>query len=260
MNVKTKTGDGSSEEKTIYEYCGQYKDVLSKDNIEKNLNRYLEELKNKDENHTPSILQINHLRDAITANMVGVVVHLQKTYEGFIILEDLDKEEMNKHLESALYNKFQALGWIPPHIKDVIQLRKSVREQQKSDKSIIKSSQLGVIIFVDPSCTSKNCPCCGENQTKHNNPDMKLRQHRFICKSCGFDTYYFYPQEKQVEDPNPEVDGEKEKFQFLKDVDDPDKVAAYNIAKKIIKVEDIGKWDYHCPRIKIKTEQESSME
>ncbi len=246
--------DGKPFEKTIYEYCKEYESVLSKEKIKKDLSRYLTELKSENESHTPDVSKINHIRDAITANMVGVIVHLQKqkNYSGFIVLEDLGEEQMNRHffnsnenissrLEQALYNKFQALGWVPPHIKDIFQLRKSFGEQQKKNNKksnqFIKS-QFGNIVFVDEEKTSKNCPHCGKTlglNSKKLNDDLKFRQRRFVCQSCGFDTYYFYPLEKQVEDPDPQVNNNsncKEKFQFLKDIDDPDKVAAYNIAKR----------------------------
>ena len=140
LNINIKT-DKRDLETTIYHYCDKYKDIISKECIEKDLNRYLDELKNQDERHTPSILQINHLRDAMTANMVGVITHLyrDRKYPGFILLEDLDKgktkenDNIHNRLEVALYNKFQSLSLVPPHVKDIIQLREDVRKQQQKD-------------------------------------------------------------------------------------------------------------------------------
>ena len=241
-------------EKTIYEYSTKYKDVLSKEQIKTELNCYLEELFKNKTSHTPEILQINHLRDAITANMVGVICHLQKTYPGFVILEDLepgrinrvsdgfqDDENIARRLENALYNKFQALGSVPPHVKDIIQLREDVRKQQKNNKS----SQIGVIVFVDEKNTSKNCPYCEEKVNISS--DEKYRQQRFICKSkkCGFDTYFFKNEKERVKDHNPKVNlnNFKEEFKTFKDINDPDKVAAYNIAKKLRTSNEISKME-----------------
>jgi len=149
-------------------------------------------------------------------------------------------------LENALYNKFQALGLVPPHVKDIIRLREDVRDQQESKKSQVKSSQIGAIVFVDEANTSKDCPYC-EKKQEGNHYDEKFRQHRFICTGhsspCGFDTYHFKPEEEQVESPNPEVQKNtyRKEFELFKDIDDPDKVAAYNIAKKITDPDKIGK-------------------
>ena len=253
--------DEQNKEETIYYYREKYKDIWSKDDIKASLDRYLNELKRKDESHTPSILQINHLRDALTANMVGVIFHLYKTHPGFVVLEDLWKKHKDFHhdasiarnLETALYNKFQAIGLVPPHVKDIIQLREDVREQQKKDKELIKSSQIGTIVFVDAKNTSKNCPYCEKPRHKEekDEKDEKFKQHRFRCKpkseseSCNFDTYAFKTEEDRAKVYTPEVkqDSYNEKFQFLKDIDDPDKVAAYNIAKKLKDSKDIGKME-----------------
>ena len=240
-------------EETIYEYCTEYKDILSEETIKQNLDCYLKKLIEKqDESHTPSILQINHLCKAIAGNMVGVISHLYKTYKGFVVFEDLWKEHKDfyydagvaRDLEVALYNKFQSLSLVPPHVKDIIQLREDVRKQQ-NNKGSMKSSQIGAIVFVDEFDTSKKCPCCEEKCTITNANDMKYIQKRFICQSCGFDTYAFKTEEERVKDYTQVVKQESydEKFQFLKGIDDPDKVAAYNIAKKITDSKNIGRWE-----------------
>ena len=162
----TETGKETRKEtgtvQTIYRYCKKYEGIpikkkdgtvyyYTKDNIKNSLQAYLDSLKNgnlkkKAENHTPSILQINHLRDALVANMLGVICFLQKTYPGFVILEDLKEYTINKHffdseenisrrLENALYSKFQTLGHVPPHVKDIIRLREDIRDRQKDQKN-----------------------------------------------------------------------------------------------------------------------------
>ena len=282
LNIETSNG-----EKTVYWYCKKYENIsldLKKDikydqgSIKNSLNHYLEELRKKErdsylnqseekrykEDHTPSILQINHLRDALAANMVGVIYHLQKTHPGFIMLENLVKgiidrhffnhnENISRRLENALYNKFQSLGLIPPHVKDIISLREKMRNKQQSskmekskqnhsNKHIESSSQIGAVFFVNPENTSQNCPYCEAKQNRKHWRKEKLIQKRFICDSCGFDTYYFKTEKERVANYKPEVNNEnKKKFELFKDINDPDKVAAYNIAKKIKSSEEIGK-------------------
>ena len=283
LNIQTSEG-----EKTIYWYRKEYENILinsqknikyDKQSIKNALNHYLNKLTQKDDHHTPTILQINHLRDAITANMVGVICHLQKSYPGFVILEDLGESDIKKHflqsnenisrrLENALYNKFQSLGLVPPHVKDIICLREDIRKKQKEQNKkakseqnkTVKSSQIGAIVFVDESETSKTCPYCEEKQEsdkldkneksefKKKKEDEKFRQQRFICgdsSPCGFDTYHFKPKEERMENYAPEINkaSYKKEFDLFKDINDPDKVAAYNVAKKITNPSKIGKMD-----------------
>ncbi len=218
LNIKTSDG-----EKTIYWYRKEYENIplqideqgniqitYNKSSIQNSLNNYLQQLKQENNTHTPTILEVNHLRDAITANMVGVICHLQKKYPGFIILEDLKKHDIDKHffqsneniarrLEYALYNKFQTLSLVPPHVKDIIRLREENKKSQdnknkQKDKkskgkhknsnnimadqlksfgsvhpskqdtgkfsSELNLSQVGAIVFVPEEDTSKTCPYC----------------------------------------------------------------------------------------------------
>ena len=239
--------------------------------------------------HVPPIEKINHLRDALVANMVGVIMHLQHRYPGIVMLEDLDMDLIQEHfqalnidisrrLEFALYRKFQSLGKVPPHLKDLIQRRERLhaKRNQEIDEAADKkykewlrkprnenadtqkkaeqekifkqqanaeirreknfSSQIGAIVFVDEYKTSKNCPHCGRSMSwgPEIEKRLKFEQHRFICgksKSCGFDTDRF------VESPHPEPplaqETEGTEFDYLREIDDPDKVAAYNVAGKI---------------------------
>ena len=263
LNIKTSSG-----EKTIYWYIKKYEGIplkldkqgniqiaYNKRNIQNALNSYLNQLRQNNTSHTPSIEQINHLRDAITANMVGVICHLQKTYPGFVILEDLSKGQINRHffnnneniarrLEYALYNKFQTLGLIPPHVKNIIQLREDIsasksgknkKKQNDSENNTNKLSQIGSIIFVDEKYTSTTCPYC-ENQCKKELKIEKFKQNRFRCEICGFDTYFFKHEEK-INDycPKSDENQKKKEFELFKDLNDNDKVAAYNIAKRSLK-------------------------
>ena len=72
-----------------------------------------------------------------------------------------------------------------------------------------------------------------------NNIDSKLKfeQHRFSCgekNSCGFDTDRF-AESPHAEPPlaQPSQGGPTPDFEEFREIDDPDKVAAYNVAGKI---------------------------
>lgn len=176
--------------------------------------------------HTPTFEQINNLKQALVANMVGIICHLQETYPGYIFLEDLKKASIdnqfnqnNSHiarkLEFSLYKKLQSLGLVPPHIKDIVALREVIRK--KDDKF---NCQFGIMIFINEENTSKTCPYCRKKSRKDN--VKKMQKHAFDCDpendsaSCGFTTC-----------------STKKEFQFLKSIDNPDSLAAFNIASKI---------------------------
>ena len=295
-SILLKMGD-----KEIYYFDKRFEGLLIKDsvkytadNILESLKAYLNELKiNGDSEHKPSVEKLNHLRDSIVSNMVGVIALLQKTYPGFVILEDLNtsaiKEQfcdlyinVSNRLEFKLLNKFQTLGLAPPHIKSLIDIREDLRNKREkeaeeelrkenkikkekdlrhklSEKMKDYSTQFGAIIFVNERGTSKACPRCEREQdfkkvnakntndkysflkkmscieeiTDNNKLDrkiletLKFDQHRFLCgehkdTDCEFDT-------KDI------------RYSFLSEISDPDKVAAYNISKKIKKYQDIDK-------------------
>ena len=66
----------------------------TKDNIKRSFSLYCDDIYGK---HRVTEDKINHLRNALVANMIGVIGFLQKKYPGFIILEDLNKNLINKH-------------------------------------------------------------------------------------------------------------------------------------------------------------------
>ncbi len=205
--------------------------------LEKILNNYLQELDEKNKFFDEeTILKINHLRDAITANMVGIIFYLQNTLEmkGYIGLENMDikkaelekrlkenrekdkdletgkeskmidehfdqsNEDISRRFEWALYRKFANTSEVPPQIKESILLREE-----------FATNQFGIIKFVKIEGTSSNCPNCGEKSGKTNN--------NFVCKyknSCTFDS--------------------REKRTLLEqNLNNSDEVAAYNVAKNV---------------------------
>ena len=278
--------------------------TYTRNSIHKALQGYLKELLQEKvkptgaaNKHVPPIEKINHLRDALVANIVGVIMYLQQRYPGIVILEDLKMDLIQEHfqklninisrrLEFALYRKFQSLGTVPPHLKDLIQRRERVHanlkqeideaadkeykewlhennntdseEQEKQKKQFWRetnerirkeknfTTQIGAIVFVDEYNTSKNCPYCGKSIDWRSKiaDKLKFEQHRFSCgkeNSCGFDTDLF------VESPHPEPplaqpsqSGPTPDFKAFREIDDPDKVAAYNVTKKMQDWQKIG--------------------
>ena len=227
-------------EKIVYYFSSKHKNLLSKNKIKDGLDYYLEKLRcdklkredkkekrlNAYSKHTPTIEQLNHLRDSIASNIVGILSFLQRKYLGVVVLEDLSKGQIDKQfyehqeniarrLENKLYQKFQTSGLVPPHIKNIVELRKSDEKMKKL--------QLGVLFYVSERNTSSECPYCRTvwDFNKEEKNKMKFEEHRYVCgksNPCGFDT-------KNISD----------KFKDFEDINDPDKVAAFNVAKRRVK-------------------------
>lgn len=209
----------------IYFYRPNLEQVNSKDQIEEMLNDYLKDLRSHNqERDILTIEKINHLRDALASNMIGVINHLYKNFLGMIALENLNESDIQSHfmksnenisrrLEWRLYNKFQTQCLVPPQIKETILIRQT--------KSI---NQFGLIHFVPKEYTSQTCPQCSKivtysyennqvcdekylNKNKNKfssqkkeeikNKNKKLKKdyeknkfgkNRFKCSHCDFDT------------------------------------------------------------------------
>jgi len=156
---------------------------LQKDIIEE-LKKYLEDLENKNIfEDTETIEKINHLRDAITANIVWIIYFLQKKYPWKIYLENLETKapqqetfsfkkwkswdyteieekmidghfrqsntDISRRLEWWLYRKFQESWFVPSNLKQTILL-----------KDEFKQYQFGIINFIKVKATSSTCPYC----------------------------------------------------------------------------------------------------
>ncbi len=215
--------------------------------IKADLKDYLLKLdkKNKFED-IEQIEKINHLRDAITANMVGIIFHLQNVLgmNGFIGLENLDvirkellenekqedkkmieehfdqsNEDISRRLEWALYRKFANVGDVPPQIKESILLRNDFLTYQIG---ILKFVKVGGTsrgcpnckIFWDNGCGSKcnpKCSRCLENEEYKKSKNKNI----YICKDvkkCKFST-------------------EENRNLLEENLNNSDEVAAYNVAK-----------------------------
>lgn len=219
--IKHKAGEREQYSILCYFSVDQEKIILI-DAMQKDLQSYLDDMRQDCTMQTVTVEQINHLRDAITANMVGIIAHLFAQYPGIINLENLHStDEIGRHfqasneniarrLEWALYRKFQKIGLVPPRLKQTIFLRE--------DKESYRLNQFGIIHFIPTKETSATCPYCGENTPMPQRQEDKFERHAYICrknnKYCGFDT-------RKPSDP-------------LTKINNSDSVAAYNIAKSKI--------------------------
>ncbi len=167
--------------------------VYSRNNLQNDLQEYLNSLKKDGLMQEHTIQQINNLRDAITANMVGIISFLHEKYPAIINLENLqtkkhidnhrtkNEESIARRLEWALYRKFQKKGLVPPNLKQTIFLR---------EDSTNPLNQFGIIHFIPTTCSSSRCPRCLENAITEKRKEDKWDKHRYECTNtnCRFST------------------------------------------------------------------------
>ena len=183
-------------------------------------------------------------KKALAGNMIGILDHLYQEEKGFIVLENLDERQLDKQtknstsnhrqLERSLYQKWQGHCTVPPKVN-----MPSMWQELSGQKT--KPIQLGNILLIDESGTSKNCPVCGVKNGEYNFDkknekslriknlnlvDQKWIQHRFGCVglntgNCGFDT----GSTKVMPNIIPVLKG-------LNGLTTSDDVASYNIAKR----------------------------
>jgi len=215
LQIKSKPTEKNSYQYIIY-YSPENEKIMSHEKMQRYLQDYLDYLRADNlAKEYISIEKINHLRDAITANMVGIIAFLFKQYPGIINLENLvethskkNNENIERRLEWSLYKKFQKFGLVPPQLRQTVLLRKGKEEDNQCN-------QLGIIHFVPEKDTSARCPFCGNTMSMSVRKEDKFKYHNFVCDKCGFDT----------QKPGAP-------FNFIKNSDD---IAAYNIATKQLK-------------------------
>jgi hypothetical protein len=164
--------------------------------------------------------QINQTKRALAGNMIGVIYYLYQKYRGIISIEDLKQTKVEsdrnkfegnieRPLEWALYRKFQQEGYVPP-ISELIKLRELEKFPLKDVKQpkYENIQQFGIIKFVSPEETSTTCPKCLRRFKDYD----KNKQEGFCKCQCGFDT--------------------RNDLKGFEGLNDPDKVAAFNIAKR----------------------------
>lgn len=210
LNIENR---GKLENENLYFYNERFKDILSLEAIKKELQGYYNLLKSKKAVEVITVNKINHLRDALCANAVGILSYLQKQYFGMMFLENLELSNKNKRIEEfsgnlasriewRILQKFQTLLLVPPVYKQVMVLQ---------DKKFI--NQLGIVAYIESRGTTKECPHCS---TKNGDNSEKWSNHAYKCRNtmCNFDT------------------SDQGKRRGLISLDNSDSLAAYNIAKR----------------------------
>lgn len=206
---------------------------------------------------------INSYRNAIVANMVGVIMFIynklkqDRNTDGYISFEGLSREKISKHfkdfegsidipLRTALLIKLQNGCLVPP----VLELHKLSNEDKYicdenglTDKSIkdflktdTKNKYYGVIAFVPEALTSKCCPLCGKriSESGQHGDAMECDDENgchFVIDDSG-NADYSHLNESNILNYLKPFDGEKKTY--FSSLNCNDKVAAYNIAKRAI--------------------------
>lgn len=218
--------------KTPVYYLNRKYDIETPKAIKEKLAKYLQR---DDANILIEESKINHLREAIVANMVGILSYLYQKYPCIIALENLEKDIIESHrdqfagsitrfLEYALYRKFQKANLIPPKIKDIVKIREDIRVNAIEGTKITREDhlrQFGIVFFVDEKGTGWHCPKCKKNNPPDPSPSDPKIDLRVVRKKEG----YF-----KCTNDNCDFDTRNTTGEF-KCIDDQDKVAAFNIAK-----------------------------
>ncbi|GHV42792.1 hypothetical protein FACS1894180_0100 [Bacteroidia bacterium] len=224
--------------------------VATIENIKHELEDYFQEQKqirqsddNKEKEDKLLESYINKARNALVANMIGVIDFIRKQYQCYIVLEDLNQSVIESHrtefngditrfLEFKLYQKMQNYGFVPP-IKGIAELRE--REGKKL-------KQVGIVRFVDEEETSLICPNCGKKAYSKSD-DYVYNSDKgkgiFKCKKYEIlnftkqteeiiHTGKYYP--KDIHKPC-EYHNRDNQMQFS-DLITNDAIAAFNIAKR----------------------------
>lgn len=214
LNIKNR---GQIASYPLYYFDERFEDIVSKEHIRDTLQSYYDKLKKKEFVQKISIDRINNLRNALCANIVGIINHLQKEYLGFVVFEKLsisnnihkiatDSSYLGSKVEIKLLQKFQSLSLAPLYTKRILEIN------NKCQKNFL---QVGLFLYIPQKDTSKSCPSCGcDKGDKDYIEKMKWEEHAYVCRKCGFDTR----------------DASKRKG--LIDLDNSDSVATYNIAKR----------------------------
>ncbi len=174
----------------IYKYDLEFENIISKEEIEKILKDYINKLQN---NNLIYEEEINNLRQAIAANIVGVISYLQDLYPGILVLENLLEESRKKHFQQEnfvidsqidwiLYRKMQTKSLCPPNIKNFKSLKELTNNSQKF-------FQFGCMIFVPEENTSRQCPNCEKYylnyMSKEDFEKQKFQQRSIKCPNCN---------------------------------------------------------------------------
>lgn len=146
-----------------------------KEEIEEELNQYIKEIKlflqdskkySQFNNEDISIQKINNYKNAISANIVWIIMELQKYFNWYIGFETLDESQiLNKWFDTfiwnvineKIYNRLQLNLEVPPILKKF-----------RTDIWAKEIIQHGKVIYINEKNTSTACPLCNTTLLKKN--------------------------------------------------------------------------------------------
>lgn len=208
----------------LYYFDNRFDNLVDRANLKIELQEHFDKIREgNSQGDIYTIEKINHLRNAICANAVGIIAHLLQKYPGLIALEDLgigNKSDrfreyygnVGSRIEIALTNKLQTLGLVPPNCKMALSLQSGKGEDRKRE-----INQLGIVKYINTEGSSGACPNC-ETLIDEATRDANKYVEQYRCcnqgNSCRFSTY--------------DTEDHKD-FPFLHT---PDDVAVYNLAKR----------------------------
>ena len=216
-----------------------------KEEVENQLNMYLTSISNEED---ISMQRVNNYKNAISANIVGIITELQKYFNGYICYETLDTGQIKEKwfdtfiwntLNEKIYNKLQLSLEVPPILKKF-----------RTDIWAKETIQHWKIIYVNEKNTSSACPVCNETLLKIDKNWILVDKDDKEVFKLFWHLTEFENAMHHINDENDEnfqkwkwESGDLEKgdcdyhignenypeFEFIKSWDD---LATYNIAKK----------------------------
>ena len=216
-----------------------------KEEVGHELNVYLTSISNEED---ISMQRVNNYKNAISANIVGIITELQKHFNGYICYETLDAGQIEQKwfdtfiwntLNEKIYNKLQLSLEVPPILKKF-----------RTDIWAKETIQHWKIIYVNEKNTSSACPACNKTLLKIDENWILVDKDDKEVFKLFWHLTEFENSMHHINDENDEnyqkwkwKSGNLEKgdcdyhignknypeFEFIKSWDD---LATYNIAKK----------------------------
>jgi len=221
--------------KHIYKHNSKYESILSFDFVKDELKKYIIKVKvDLNDNEEVSIQKVNHLREALCANMVWIIDFLQKIYPGMIYFEEKNEDDRINHfnisnsslgskIELKLLQKFASKNFVTPVYKQILTIK---------DNKKYNIKQLWIIWYVDEKNTSDSCPICWSKLFWHWSFEFENLMHHYTEKYW----YNYWDSLDKAKKTTYDICdyhmNDKNYWYFF--INSWDDLATYNIAKKWI--------------------------
>ena len=178
---------GKTEKKHVFYINEEFLTIISLDELKNELNEYIKYIKNEPNEYKKymwnnaldtdiSILAINKIKNALCANIIGIIMKLQEKFPGYVCFESLSNDNNNRDMEkehSFLWNL------INDKLYSKLNINVSVPPILKKFRSELKNSyyQYGQVIYVNEDSTSSACPVCNDKFIKWINKKWNLEEY-----------------------------------------------------------------------------------